>query len=343
MQKVKISIFVFLLSIQGLQVFSQTSNLESQASPSSSLADNSKKSGVVTSILPIYSIASSIMKGSGKPVLLIDNNLSAHAYTLTVSKRALLEKADMFFFVDETLEKFVKKLLPSLPKHVRTLGLFQAEGILRLRQRTGLDFEKHAKSQNNEALSPEENKAYLETAAQGFFPYDTHFWLSSQHGTEIARLIAQELSIVYPEHSQTYQENARLFSKKIRLLRGEIYENLLPLKRKPFLVFHDTTQYFEKEFKLKAAGSVVLEPEEALSIKKLRTLKKRAETTASRCLLFEPNIQEKTKKTLEAYTGLKTVELDPLGITLTQLNPEDIYFNILRKIANSFKQCLEVS
>ena len=61
-----------------------------------------------------------------------------------------------------------------------------------------------------------------------------------------------------PGHGVGEADRHRLeeLAVEIVLAEAEIEAELAPIKDKPFIVFHDATQYFEKRFGVPAAGSV---------------------------------------------------------------------------------------
>ena len=60
---------------------------------------------------------------------------------------------------------------------------------------------------------------------------------------------------------------------KISDLKSELTKDLAPIKDKPYVVFHDAYQYFEKAFGLNAVGSVALEGDIASSPKQISFIK----------------------------------------------------------------------
>ena len=52
---------------------------------------------VVASIMPVHSLAASLMKGVGEPSLIIPANVSPHRFALKPSQRKAIAEADLVF------------------------------------------------------------------------------------------------------------------------------------------------------------------------------------------------------------------------------------------------------
>ena len=72
----------------------------------------------------------------------------------------------------------------------------------------------------------------------------------------MAAAVAAELSKADPANATAYEANAAAFAASLDAVSADIATELAPVKGKPFIVFHDAYQYFEKRFGLDAAGSI---------------------------------------------------------------------------------------
>jgi zinc transport system substrate-binding protein len=73
-------------------------------------SSSSKKPIIATSISPIHQIALAISKDAKNTILIIKPNFSEHEYQLKKSDVAAIYNADLFFYVDDNLEKNLAKL-----------------------------------------------------------------------------------------------------------------------------------------------------------------------------------------------------------------------------------------
>ena len=69
---------------------------------------------VVASVKPLHSLVSSVMKGVGKPDLIVKGSASPHTYSLKPSQAKQLEDADLVFWMGHELESFLEKPLEAI-------------------------------------------------------------------------------------------------------------------------------------------------------------------------------------------------------------------------------------
>jgi zinc transport system substrate-binding protein len=69
---------------------------------------------VVASIKPIHSLVAGVMEGVGEPGLLVRGAGSPHTYSMRPSEAAMLERADVVFWVGPDLEMFLSGALGTL-------------------------------------------------------------------------------------------------------------------------------------------------------------------------------------------------------------------------------------
>lgn len=79
---------------------------------------------------------------------------------------------------------------------------------------------------------------------------DPHVWLSPELVRKQVSVMAEELSELDPEGSETYMDNLGLFLEDIDSLQREIGSLLEDADRRSFMVFHPAWGYFADEFGL---------------------------------------------------------------------------------------------
>ena len=167
---------------------------------------------------------------------------------------------------------------------------------------------------------------------------DMHVWLDAGNAKEIAKLIAAELGAVYPENRDGYERNARALIARIDALDAKIKSTLADVKDKPFIVFHDAYQYFERRYGLSGVGSITLEPHEPLSANRILEIRAKIKTAGVVCVFREPQFSDKLIRTATQETDVRIGTLDPLGAGLE--SGADLYFDLLGNLGREFKHCL---
>ena len=279
---------------------------------------------IVASINPLHSIVTSIVGNTGNVSLLIESNTSPHNFALKPSHAKLLNNAEIFFYIDDQLESALKKTIKSLPKTVKVKKVSQFKNLKLLPVRENLNWEEDGHGHNHD---------------HDHGSYDIHFWLDTQNAIEIAKGVTQELSKLYPENINTYKKNAKKLITKIKTKDNSIKLKLKEVKNKPYIVFHDAYQYFEKAYNLNAIGSILLNPEQPPSPKRIIKIRSKIKTLNAYCVFKEPQFKAQIVNTVIENTNAKVGTLDPLGSNI--VSGPDMYIALLDDLANNIRICLK--
>jgi len=277
---------------------------------------------IVASINPLHSIVTSIVGNTGNVSLLIESNTSPHNFALKPSHAKLLNNAKIFFYIDDQLESALKKTIKSLPITVKVKKVSQFKNLKLLPVRKNLNWEEDGHDHNHDHGS-----------------YDIHFWLDTQNAIEIAKGVTQALSKLYPENINTYKKNAKKLIAKIKIKNNSIQLGLKEVRNKPYLVFHDAYQYFEKAYNLNAIGSILLNPEQPPSPKRIIKIRSKINTLNAYCVFKEPQFKAQIINTVIENTNAKVGTLDPLGANI--LPGPDMYIALLDDLENNIRICLK--
>jgi zinc transport system substrate-binding protein len=286
---------------------------------------------VVVTLKPIHALVAQVMEGVGSPHLIVDGAASPHTFTLKPSGAKAINEADVFIRVSDTLEPFTNKVVEALPKTVKVISLIAAPGVTVLPQRHGDTFEKH---EHHEAGPADHDDDDEKAGAK-----DGHIWLDPNNAKAIVAYVAKELSAVYPEHAAKLAANAAAATAKLEALTKDIEDQLSPYKGRPFIVFHDATQYFEAHFGLAAAGSVTITPDVQPSAKRLTAVRKKIADLAAVCVFAEPGFQPNLVAAVTEGSHARAGSLDPEGITLTA--GPGLYAELIRAMARNMKSCFD--
>jgi len=291
------------------------------------LAPAAAEVSVVVTIKPLHALVAQVMDGAGSPELLVHGTSSAHTYALKPSDAAKLNRADIFFRMSETMEPFTAKVVKSLPKGVEVVTLQETAGLQLLPRRTGATFEEeHSHGKHGHGHK------HTHSAIDG------HAWLDPANAKLMADRIAQALSAKAPAKAATFRANADRLKAKLDALDAEVARELAPVASKPYVVFHDALQYFERRYGLKAAGSIAMSPEVPPGAKRISTLRKKVLSLGAACVFAEPQFDTRLVDNLVEGTRARTGTIDPEG---SKIAPgPDLYFALLRTLAKDLKACL---
>ena len=146
------------------------------------------------------------------------------------------------------------------------------------------------------------------------------------------------MTLLFPDNASKYSENSNKMIDEIQKLKNELAKDLAPIKAKPYVVFHDAYQYFEKTFDLNAVGSVALEGDIASSPKQISFIKDKIKKLNASCVFQEPQFDSKLVKIVVEGTNAQIGTLDPLGVNIS--GKENFYIQLLKNMAKSLKECL---
>lgn len=304
---------------------------------------NEQTTKILVSIKPIYSLVLGLTKNVPKikTELLLSPPHSPHTFHLKPSDLNKIAQADLIIWVGPELENFLINPLTKLKTKKQILTLMDETPLELLSIRQDEHWEQHEHEHDHDH---DHNHDHTHSHVHDL-TLDPHIWLNTQNAKQIVLTISNALQARDPIHRAIYLKNTQDLLKKLDQLHTQIKNNLSTLHNKPFLVFHDAYQYFEKEFGLKAIGSITLNPQVPLSAKRLSTLQNRIKQDAIQCIFSEPEFSQTLVEKLLTDSSIKNRELDPLGARL-KMHPgheEEFYSDLMRGLGNSFKACLNAN
>ena len=299
---------------------------------------------------PIHSLVAAVMGDTGTPVLIVEGSASPHTFSLRPSSAQALYTADIVFRVSEALEPFTRKLAQSLPEKARLVDLAAAPDVKHWPPRSGATFAPHAEGTNvADGDSQHEDGQHedrqhgdaTEPANHHGANFDPHVWLDPVNAKAMVREIGKVLAAADPEHVAQYAAQAASVVAKLDALDRELESVLRPVQGRPFVVFHDAMQYFERRYGLNGAGSVTVSPEVQPSAKRLSEVRRRIQDLGAVCIFGEPFFQPRLLAAVTEGTAARAASLDPEGATLDP--GADLYFTLMRHLAGSLATCLSGS
>ena len=280
-------------------------------------------SEIVASVKPLHSLVSAVTQGAHTVSLLIEGSMSPHNFALKPSHAKLLNNAKVVFYIDNQLESALKRTVIGLPTSIRVVTVSKTKQLNLLPARSGGNWEEDGHDHHHHDHGSN----------------DVHFWLDPNNAIQIVKGIVRELSIVYPKNINLYKKNAKNIIKEIKSTDLSIKSMLVPIKDKPYIVFHDAYQYFEKAYGLNAVGSIMLDPELPPSAKRIIQIRSKIKSTNASCVFKEPQFRAKIVNTVIEDTNAQVGTLDPLGADLA--SGPNMYLELLKSIASNLKTCLQ--
>ncbi|MFZ1988635.1 MAG: zinc ABC transporter substrate-binding protein [Alphaproteobacteria bacterium] len=276
---------------------------------------------VAASIAPIQSLVMGVMGTAGKPALLIPGGQSPHTFALRPSTVRTIEHAHVVFRIGPNYEASLNAALASAPRSALVINLIDAPGVV---------------------LYPARDVDELDLPpAQGSSDHltdDPHIWLDPDNALAMARTIARTLSEADPSHARDYADNEAVVEQWTLALDKAIRAEIAPVKGRPFIVFHDGYQYFERHYGLNFAGAVTEMPGREPGAAHIHRVREEIEAAHARCVFSEPQFEPRLITTITAGLKVRVGVLDMLG---AEMEPgPDLYFNVMRGLSQSMTECL---
>jgi len=284
---------------------------------------------VAVSIRPLHSLVAAVMDEVGVPALIVQGAGSEHGYQLRPDDAKKLASADIVFWAGPQMETFLVKPLENLSSGAAIVALANGPGVHLLTMRSGGNFglRHHVREHDDETDGSGDDHRQ-----------DLHFWLDPQNAGAALHTIADILARKDPANAGHYRTNAKAYEQRLKKLMAEVDHELAPFRGRPFIVFHDAYQYFEKRFNMPAAGSITVSPEQAPGVRWIAELRNKVKKLGSVCIFSEPQFEPRLVATVIEGTHARTGVLDPLGADIRQ-GPEQ-YPALIRNLADSLKNCL---
>ncbi|MDE0309408.1 MAG: zinc ABC transporter substrate-binding protein [Acidiferrobacterales bacterium] len=318
-------------------------------------------SKIVVTINPIHSLVASVTDGFDVPELLIGGANSVHGYQVTPSNARSLENADIVFWISPSLESTLTPSISNLSEETTVIEVGMMHGLKLYETREspnghdhghgggheeehghddGHEEEHHSEHDDGheEEHHSDADEHHGHDDGHGHGRYDMHVWLDIENAKAITEEAAEQLVQVYPQHEALFVSNMNKTLQKLDASEVEVRSLSSSFASSPYVVFHDAYQYFEKMLGLNNVGTVTVNPEYSPGAKRLLELRELISETGATCAFKEPQFSPRALEVIGEGTDLQIGTMDPLGADV-EPGP-NAYFQILRNLANSLKDCL---
>ena len=288
---------------------------------------------IVATFKPVHSLVSAVMAGVGEPYLIMRGAATPDTYRMRPSDAGVIGKARVIFMIGDLVESTLAGPIRKLGGKARVVELVQVPGLVRQPLRKGGAFEDDGHDHGHgHGHGHGKDRGHADEA------FDMHVWLDPVNAGLMALVIARHLSEIDPANAAKYQANADAVITGLDELTAKLDAELGPLRDKPFIVFHDAYQYFEKRFGLKAVGSAAVSTSRSPGVRRVRELRKKVRDLGVVCVFAEPRYDPRFVRLITEGTKARGGTVDPAGVTIKP--GPGMYSTLLRNMAASFKECL---
>ncbi len=311
----------------------------------------SKNLNIVATIKPIQSIIQNIVGDQNQVDLLVTKSSSPHFYTLKPSDLKKIHTANLIFFIDEHFEIFLSKFIENKQYKNKFINLSNNKALTLYKNRDSKFWQEIASTTSNKHHhshhdhdhdhkldhSHEHEDHHIHNSDET----DFHIWLDTHNVKIMAEQIFHSLVNIDPKNKDTYANNLQIFLNKLEVLEAKIAKNLINLKDKKFIVFHDAYQYLDRKYNLSPAGVVLMNPMHKSTIKELSSLINKIKSENISCLFSEPQFNQAIIDLIIKNTKINTAVLDAeWGIDNDNISTNEAYFYMIDKIIFNMNKCL---
>ncbi len=136
-----------------------------------------------------------------------------------------------------------------------------------------------------------------------------HFWLDPFNGKIMAQNILEGLKRNSPENAKYFEDNKRLFDRKIDTYLIKWMKKMRPYSGTKVIAYHRSWPNFSKRFGINVVGYVELRPGIAPSPAHISSLIKRMKSEDIRVIIREPCYETKIPKFISSKTGASVLTL----------------------------------
>ncbi|MBT3206434.1 MAG: zinc ABC transporter solute-binding protein [Gammaproteobacteria bacterium] len=263
---------------------------------------------VVTSIKPVHSIVSGLMKDIGEPELLIGDKKTPFNFELNQQQKNQLSEAKLFIWVGPELEKSLQATVDQLPESVKVVELLSSPDLKILPSR-----------QNPDRRDP-------------------FFWMDDRNVMIMLDELTEIMIQVDPSRSHIYIRNRIEMLGPLRRIDKEYEYGYRGLKAGLGVLYYDNLNYFEQAYALKTMGHVSASPWDEELATNLLKVRARISSQEAVCLFLDKSMPEPNLPLLIEGERINIGKLDSLGLDL-EAGP-DLYLKLMEYNTDVIKRCL---
>lgn len=275
-------------------------------------AQESTTLNIAADILPVQALVSMVADGAHEVELIIDPLSSPHHYSLRPSEARMLANADIVFNIGDALTPWLGKTLESIAPDARSITLLPDS-----------DQEEHEHESDH---------------GHGSEHGDPHVWLDPDYAIEWLALIRDELADLDPVNAELFENNTAAAIASVKLSIDRIEQRAVELKKRRWLIYHDSVGPFSDRFGIQPAGVVSTVEDVPPTAAHLANIRAQISQGLVDCVLADSHASKRELAALDESQSLKIISVDPLGTSLPMNN--DFYTGLLDTVADAVDACI---
>ena len=295
-----------------------------------------EKLSVVTSIYPIFFIATEIGGEHVDAVNLIPTGIDPHDWTPKSKELKAASDAALFLYHGAELEGWVDGFLKGLSKDSKVITKVVSEGIdLIAGEHEEEGEEEHDHHEHAEEAEHDDHSGH-------HHEIDPHTWVSPKSALIIAQNVKNSLIEADPEHTDYYEQNYASLHDKLLHLDKQYEKKLGQAPQKNIVVSHQAFGYLARDYGLKQVAIMGLNPEAEPLAQDILNIAKFVKEHNVKYIFFEELVSDQLAKMLASEAKVDTMVLNPLeGLTKEQQKSGENYLTLMERNLQNLVQALQ--
>ena len=272
---------------------------------------------IATSFYPVYIAALNVTEGMDhvKVVNLMQEQKGClHDYQLTTDNMRTLEHADALIINGAGMESFID----DVKTNYKELDIIDSSKGISLLSATGEEHDHDHEEDHDHGTD------------------NAHIWVDPARYEQQITNIAEGLSQLDKENSETYQKNAEAYLEKVKEVETELAE-LKDLDYKKVILFHNSMQYLCETLGIEVPYSLNIDEDTSLSAGDVAKVIEEVKEHDIKVLFSEKQYESSIAERISKETGANVYVFDSL---VTGDDEKDAYLEGMRKNIEVFKKAL---
>jgi len=291
---------------------------------SPSLSHSSSKLKVVASLFPLQEFARAVGGEEVQVSLLLPPGAEAHTWEPKPSDVVKITQADVFIYVDPSLEPWIDKVLRAvLSKKLRVLEASQGLRLIKAEEAEGRIGHAHG------PRAPAK--------------MDPHVWLDFALDLKIVDAIAVAFSEKDPARASLYKNNAEIYKAKLKDLDQRYRKSLAKCRHRQILLSgHAAFAYLAKRYELQQIALSGISPDAEPTPKKMAGVIEAAHKTGIKFIYAEELVNPKLAQSLSKEAGVGVLVLNAgHNLTPEQVKQKVTFLELMEKNLKNLQKGLE--
>lgn len=268
-------------------------------------AQNNQETGdpskptIAASIFPLYDITREIAGENFNVELILPPGASPHLFEPTPRQVQSLQSADRVFVIGLELDEWVEDF--ASPEKITSVE-------------TGIELKEPRRDHDHEEEHADEDH-HEEEHADDHGEFDPHYWLSPENAMTIAKNIADQLIVDFPEQEEVILQNLVNYLAELQDAYETSYTIINEVGNKNLITLHDAWYYFADAYPVEIVGTYVPSAGKDPLPQDIIELQELVEEYGIQTLYTEPQISTASIQSFIEDNDLEVAVLDPLGGT----------------------------